>query len=247
MDKALRTAPFTANHILVTGATGYMGALIAASLLRDTAAQITCLSRSGHNRSALLDPIIEEWETQTHGFRFDAVESRIHQMQLPDDFADVVDLAPQLEGVDEIIHCAGCLDYYDLAKLQAVNVGYTAHLLVLASQLSLKRFMYISTAYSSGYQSHTTAEALLPDPPADPTQYTRTKREAERLIVAERHPGQMLNAYLTVGSLFFIVCWTGSRLGKYLEWKFAPREPDNPSPCSIAKPHPSKEKQNAHA
>ena len=67
------------------------------------------------------------------------------------------------------------------------------------------------------------------------------------LIVAERHPGQMLNAYLTVGSLFFIVCWTGSRLGKYLEWKFAPREPDNPSPCSIAKPHPSKEKQNAHA
>jgi polar amino acid transport system permease protein len=45
------------------------------------------------------------------------------------------------------------------------------------------------------------------------------------LIVAERFPGQMLRAYLTVGCLFFIVCWIGSLLGRYLEWKLAPREP----------------------
>jgi His/Glu/Gln/Arg/opine family amino acid ABC transporter permease subunit len=61
------------------------------------------------------------------------------------------------------------------------------------------------------------------------------------LIVAERHPGQMLQAYLTVGSLFFIVCWSGSRLGKYLEWKLAPREcqhPAAPSPASVMPPPP---------
>ena len=147
MDKTLRAAPFAVNHILVTGATGYMGALIVASLLRDTAAQITCLTRSVHDRKALLEPIVEEWEAQAHGCWSDAVESRVHQMQLPDDLADVADLAPQLEGVDEIIHCAGCLDYYDIAKLQAVNVGYTAHLLVLARRLTLKRFMYISASF----------------------------------------------------------------------------------------------------
>ena len=72
------------------------------------------------------------------------------------------------------------------------------------------------------------------------------------LIVAERHPGQMLQAYLTVGSLFFIVCWTGSRLGKYLEWKLAPREPHHPAAPTIAlepppKPRPLKEKRHAHA
>lgn len=44
------------------------------------------------------------------------------------------------------------------------------------------------------------------------------------LIVAERYPGQMLQVYLTVGSLFFIVCWSGSRLGKYLERRLTPRE-----------------------
>jgi polar amino acid transport system permease protein len=63
------------------------------------------------------------------------------------------------------------------------------------------------------------------------------------LIVAERHPGQMLQAYLTVGSLFFIVCFTGSRLGKYLEWKLAPREVSAPA----LQPSPRKEKHHAHA
>lgn len=72
------------------------------------------------------------------------------------------------------------------------------------------------------------------------------------LIVAERHPGQMLHAYLTVGSLFFIVCWTGSRLGKYLECKLAPREPRRPHAPAVAlvpRPQPRhlKEEHHAHA
>jgi len=45
------------------------------------------------------------------------------------------------------------------------------------------------------------------------------------LIVAERHPGQMLRVYLTLGSLFFIVCWTASRLGRLLESRLAVKDP----------------------
>jgi polar amino acid transport system permease protein len=72
------------------------------------------------------------------------------------------------------------------------------------------------------------------------------------LIVAERHPGRMLQAYLTVGSLFFVVCWSGSRLGKYLEWKLAPREPQHPAARPVAqalppKPCPLKDERHAHA
>lgn len=73
------------------------------------------------------------------------------------------------------------------------------------------------------------------------------------LIVAERYPGQMLQAYLTVGGLFFIVCWTGSRLGKYLEWKLAPRDfdphgPPVPRTAPLAMRSLSiKEKSHAHA
>jgi polar amino acid transport system permease protein len=45
------------------------------------------------------------------------------------------------------------------------------------------------------------------------------------LIAAERHPGQMLRVYLTIGCLFFVVCWTASRVGRLLEWRLAPKQP----------------------
>jgi nucleoside-diphosphate-sugar epimerase len=136
---------------------------------------------------------------------------------LPDDPVDVVDLAPVLEGVDEIIHCAGCLDYYDVAKLQAVNVHYTAHLLVLARHLSLKRFVYVSTAYSSGYQPHRTPERLLTDPPADPTEYTRTKREAEALVARSGIPFVIIRPSILIGTSD-TGRYSGKRYGLYQQW-----------------------------
>ncbi len=44
------------------------------------------------------------------------------------------------------------------------------------------------------------------------------------LIAAERHPGRMLQAYATVGALFFIVCWLGSRMASGLERWLTPGE-----------------------
>lgn len=70
------------------------------------------------------------------------------------------------------------------------------------------------------------------------------------LITAERHPGKMLQVYLTVGSLFFIVCWIASRLGKYLEYRLAPREPHAPAPkpgVPISTPNPRSLKEDSHA
>lgn len=217
MEKTLRGMPFTASKVLVTGATGYLGALIVASLLRDTNARIVCLTRAVHDRQALLAPIVEEWEAQAKGCWSDAVEERVEQMALPDDLADVVDLAPALQGVDEIVHCAGCLDYYDADKLQAVNVHYTAHMLVLARQLHLKRFVYVSTAYSSGYQPHRTPEGPLAEPGSDPTQYTRTKREAERLVAKSGVPFVVIRPSILIGTSD-TGRYSGKRYGLYQQW-----------------------------
>lgn len=217
MPSTLRDQPFQGTTILVTGATGYVGSLVVASLLRDTAAQVICLTRSPHERSSLLAPIVEEWEAQAQGCWSDAVETRVVQMALPDDLAELPDLAPQLAGVDEIVHCAGCLDYYDLPKLQAVNVGFTAHLLVLARRLALKRFVYVSTAYSSGYQPFSTAEGPLPDPASDPTQYTRTKREAERLVASSGVPFVVIRPSILIGTSD-TGRYGGKRYGLYQQW-----------------------------
>lgn len=43
------------------------------------------------------------------------------------------------------------------------------------------------------------------------------------LIVAERHPGEMLSVYLTVAFLFFCVCCGASALGHWLTRRLTPR------------------------
>lgn len=45
------------------------------------------------------------------------------------------------------------------------------------------------------------------------------------LIVAERHPGRMLEVYLTVAGLFFAVCWMASAGGRWIERRFAVKPP----------------------
>ncbi len=72
------------------------------------------------------------------------------------------------------------------------------------------------------------------------------------LITAERHPGQMLQVYLTVGTLFFIVCWTGSRFGQYLEWRLGSPEKRDRAVSKRSDPLPHqpralKEDHHAHA
>lgn len=43
------------------------------------------------------------------------------------------------------------------------------------------------------------------------------------LIMSERHPDQMMRIYFSVGGLFFIVCFSASQMGRYLERRFSPR------------------------
>jgi nucleoside-diphosphate-sugar epimerase len=217
VTQQLRRDPFQAAHVLVTGANGYVGALVVASLLRDCAARITCLVRPQHSEADLLAAIAEEWEAQSHGRWTSAVQARIGHLVLPEDLADVADLAPRLQGVDSIVHCAGCLDYHDVEQLQAVNVGYTAHLLLLARRLDVRRFVYISSAYSSGYQAHPTPEAPLSEPARDPTPYTRTKREAERLVAACGLPFIVLRPSVLIGTSD-TGRYSGKRYGLYQQW-----------------------------
>lgn len=216
MEKVLRLTPFKANRILVTGATGYLGALIVASLLRQSDADIVCLTRTSHDLQSLLEPVAEEVSTQSTWN--DELKARVTLLHIPgNDTSRLTELRPALQGVDEIIHCAGCLDYYDLVKLESVNIGYTSELLDLGKALQVKRFVYISTAFSCGYRNDPSPEALLSEPPDDPTDYTKTKRRAERLVAESGLPFVVMRPSILIGTSA-TGRYSGKRYGVYQQW-----------------------------
>jgi len=54
--------------------------------------------------------------------------------------------------------------------------------------LDIGRFVYLSTAYSAGFSDRPIPEALHEEPGSDPTDYTRTKRDAEWLVARSGLP-----------------------------------------------------------
>src|SRR5262249_39060771 len=92
-------------------------------------------------------------------------------------------LVPDLLGplrafnVCALVHCAGSLSYFNAAKLRAGNQELTRALLDLARALGVGRFVYVSTAFASGYVDGPIPEQLHPAPNNDPNEYTRSKRE----------------------------------------------------------------------
>src|SRR6476661_6956108 len=138
------------SSVLLTGATGYLGSLIAATLLVNEQMDLVLPVRAGNDLDAVVQPVRAEIEIQ--GGDFDSsFLSRLHLVDLPA-FDALDELGPLVKdfGVDEIIHCAGCLDYFDRPTLETVNVEFTRNLLERARAWSVRRFTYISTAFSSG-------------------------------------------------------------------------------------------------
>lgn len=184
---------------MLTGGTGYLGGLIAATLLVNEDVEIVLPVRKGNDLEQVARPIRAEIEVQ--GGRFDpSYLGRLHPVELPP-FESLQELDDVVRGfgVSEIIHCAGCLDYFDRSTLEVVNVDFTRHLLEQARRWDVRRFVYISTSFSSGYLDRVVPEQLHDEPLSDPTDYTRTKRAAERLVAGAGLPYLILRPSIVIG------------------------------------------------
>ncbi len=207
MTAGSKRAGGTRGAVLLTGATGFVGSLVAAVLLEREARQVVALVRKGRQPADLAARILPELTAGRSAGSEAEVFARLSTVAMPSPDR-LVELAPELRrlGITEIVHCAGCMAYFNTPELEETNVLLTDRMLDLARALSVERFVYISTAYSSGYVEGRVAERLHDEPRKDPTEYARTKRAAERHIAASGVPYLIVRPSVVIGD---------SRTGRY--------------------------------
>jgi nucleoside-diphosphate-sugar epimerase len=192
--------------VLVTGASGYVGRLLAAALLeREPHTTILAPVRKKHDQAHLRALFASELETSDAEARARMLE-RIVFLPLPPTAQFATELVPHLQRelrdyeVTDIVHSAGCLSYYNAAKLHEGNEVFTGLMLELARSLSVEKFVYMSSAFASGYIDGPIGETLHDEPASDPNEYTKSKRRTERLVAASGVPFQIHRPSAVVGS-----------------------------------------------
>jgi nucleoside-diphosphate-sugar epimerase len=172
----------SASGVLVTGGTGFLGSLVAATALIETDGTIVLPFREPCTREQVLAPIVAELAAEGRPARAEDL-ARVVTLPLPP-CERIEELLPDLRdlGVRDILHCAGSLSYFNVRKLQAGNLDLTRAILSLGTALDVRRFVYLSTAYSAGLTDRPILETLHDEPRTDLTDYTRTKREAEWMV-----------------------------------------------------------------
>ncbi len=191
--------------MIVTGASGFLGCLVAATLLANEDVDLVLPVRARHKTNDLAAALIAE--LRALGASPDRIE-RAHFTLLPP-FTELDSLFTQYPGLDitEVVHCAGSLSYENEASLQDGNIDFTHSLLEAAKRRQARRFTFLSTAFASGQVDSHIPETLHEGPRLDPAAYMRSKREAEWLVARSGIPYLIVRPAIVIGD---------SRDGRYV-------------------------------
>jgi nucleoside-diphosphate-sugar epimerase len=153
------------ERILITGATGFLGAALCNALFK-AGRTIVASGRDAVNLAALSSN------------NFDTVA-----FDLAEPFSTETTTA--LQGITGIVHCAALTSPWGRrADFDRANVTATANLIALAKQIGVSRFVQISSPtvyFQFADQINVSEQMALPSPVND---YARTKREAELAVLA---------------------------------------------------------------
>ena len=216
--KALRERERLGGRVFLTGGTGYLGSLLAAQMLHDGWADHlvipTRLQTSGEVPTAL------ERELIALGSGPRSAVGRVDTFHWQGaETVTVESLTAMLKAarITSIVHCAGCLDYFNAEALRALNVDFTARLVEAARRAEVGFFVFVSTAYSAGYSDAVVPESALEEPSRDPTDYTLTKRAAEHVVASSGLPFLIVRPSIVIGSAED-GRYSGKRYGLYQQW-----------------------------
>ena len=173
----------TQQHVLVTGATGFVGPNL-----------VYRLCAEGYRVRTLS---IDEPETDLFP---DNVEVQVG------DITDVATVKTAVEGIGVVFHLAALLHIINPSQLQEreytrINVMGTKTLVEAAIQAGVKRLVFFSTISVYGPSNgRTITESTSPRPD---TIYSQTKLSAERLVLdAINKEGQPLGVVLRLGAVY---------------------------------------------
>jgi amino acid adenylation domain-containing protein/thioester reductase-like protein len=207
LDPAFRFVPrerplSEARHILLTGATGFVGAMLAAELLRTTQATVHCLVRAADETAAgrrLRDAL------RSYGVAVSPSEKRLAivlgDLGSPNLGLDPATFESLARRVDAIVHNGADVNFlYPYEALKSVNVAATLDCLRLAAQGRPVAFHYVSTmavfapADADG-EGRLTERTAPSHPEALTMGYAQSKWVAERLVVAAAARGLSASIY----------------------------------------------------
>jgi len=181
-------------NVLLTGATGYLGAFLLDTLLRRTDATVYCLVRSKSPERALERikknlELYRIWD-DAYAARLRPVCGDLGQPLLglsPDAFTQLAIV------IDAIYHSGALVNFtYPYDALKRPNVQGTVDLLRLACHTTRKAFHYLSTldVYLMSSAPRPFLEVDLPaEPVTVPDGYMRTKWVSEKMITTARDRG----------------------------------------------------------
>ncbi|MBW4614708.1 MAG: amino acid adenylation domain-containing protein [Desmonostoc vinosum HA7617-LM4] len=187
-------------NILLTGATGFLGAFLLHELLQQTQANIYCLVRAANSQEASqrLKSNLEQYSLwdQTQGHRIIAVVGDLAQPLLGISSENFQVLTAT---IDVIYHNGGLVNFvYPYSVLKAPNVLGTQEVLRLACQTKVKPVHFVSTV---GVFSPTAypETRVIAEQPADRPQglygYTQSKWVAEKLVAIAHERGLPTSIY----------------------------------------------------
>ena len=231
-------------HVLLTGATGFVGSEILYELLARRGVHVDCLVRANTDddaRQRLRAVVVrmlgdEGWELARR--RVTAVRGDLLDRRLGLSPADSVRL---VEETTHIIHGAASVSFgMPLERARAVNVRGTLEMLTLAEACRrigrLERFGYVSTAFVCGRHRGVFTEDMLDTRQSFRNTYERTKFEAEQAVHwrARQLPVTVVRPSIVVGHSssgatrgFNVVYWP-LRLYADGVFRYAPAAPDLP-------------------
>ncbi|MCL1125688.1 SDR family oxidoreductase [Shewanella surugensis] len=205
------------KRVLLTGASGFLGNIILARLLVDYSCEISLLLRTGNSKEAVTNVAMNYLHHSSLGQkqpdlnRVSVFTCDSPGEYIPDDFYTT------MGEFDTIIHAAGCVDYFDKNQLNIGNIQYTENMISLAYKVGAQKFIFLSTAFSSGYREEMIPEKIHVPPFNDPTHYTFSKRHAEELVHNSGIAYYIMRPSIVIGHSK-TGFYNGKRYGLYQQW-----------------------------